>query len=137
MRSKQPRTQASSRHPSDSNSRIDRRHHILNRRGRQGTRLRSKRFRLLSEQGIPRAKYERRGGGGEGRFPSFLPHPSPLFYSRHFSRGRSWLRNRTGTIATPAVKAQGGCSNKAKNNGPFQSSKTSHFQNEASAKSFL
>ena len=42
-------------------------------------------------------KNERGGGGGEGRFPSFLP-PLPALYSRHFSRGRSFLRNRTGTI---------------------------------------
>ena len=36
-----------------------------------------------------------------------------------------------GSIATQAVKAQDGCSNKANSNGPFPSSKTSHFQNEA------
>ena len=78
-------------------------------------------------------------GEGEGKegFLAFFPTPPRSFYSRHFSRGRSWLRNRTGTIATQAVKAQGGYSNKANNNGPFQSSKTFHFQNEASAKSFF
>ena len=31
-------------------------------------------------------KNETGGGGGEGRFPAFVPHPFPLFYSRHFSR---------------------------------------------------
>ena len=69
--------------------------------------LRTKRFRLVSEQketvegefGFDRArnlnenqKMKEGGGGGEGRketrfLPSFLPHPSPLFYLRHFSRG--------------------------------------------------
>ena len=38
-------------------------------------------------------------GEGEGKegFLAFFP-PLPALYSRHFSRGRSFLRNRTGTI---------------------------------------
>ena len=73
-------------------------------------------------------------GRGEGKeaFLAFFPTPP-----RSFTRGISLLRNRTETIATQAVKAKGGCSNKTNNNGPFPSSENSHFQNEASAKSFL
>ena len=44
-------------------------------------------------------------------FPSFLPHPSPLFYLCHFSRGlwlstvpRSLLLNRTETLAMQAIE---------------------------------
>ena len=38
-------------------------------------------------------------GEGEGKegFLAFFP-PLPALYSRHFSRSRSFLRNRTGTI---------------------------------------
>ena len=52
------------------------------------------------------------GGGGEGRkrsFPSFLPHPLPaLLLAPLFSRSltlvpRSFLLNRTETLATQAV----------------------------------
>ena len=48
------------------------------------------------------------GGGGEGRFPSFLPHPLPaLLLAPLFSRSltlvpRSFLLNRTETLATQA-----------------------------------
>ena len=65
--------------------------------------LRSKRFRLVSEQkkknrgkGFSvltvreikrKPKNERGGGGGEGCCLSFFPDPSPLFYLRHFSHG--------------------------------------------------
>ena len=48
--------------------------------------LRSKRFRLVSEQ-----KKTRNGIFGfdfaRNETIAFLPHPSPLFYLRHFSRG--------------------------------------------------
>ena len=51
--------------------------------------LRSKRFRLVSEQ-----KKTRNGIFGfdfaRNETIAFLPHPSPLFYLRHFSRGL-WL----------------------------------------------
>ena len=62
--------------------------------------LRSKRFRLVSEQRKTKERgfrfwpmerepnYERRGRR-RGKI-TFLPHPSPLFYSRHFTRGL-WL----------------------------------------------
>ena len=49
------------------------------------------------------------GGGGEGRNVSltFFPTHSPLFYSRHFSRGVcSLLRKRAETLATQANRSQ-------------------------------
>ena len=48
------------------------------------------------------------GGGGEGRKVSlpFFPTHSPLFYSRHFSRGVcSLLRKRAETLATQANRS--------------------------------
>ena len=49
------------------------------------------------------------GGGGEGRkvsLPLFPPTHSPLFYSRHFSRGLcSLLRKRAETLATQANRS--------------------------------
>ena len=77
--------------------------------------LRSKRFRLVSEQrnteegtfGFDRARNEtrakkrKRGGGREGRKPSFLPHPLPAHLLAPFFSGslilvpRSFLLNRT------------------------------------------
>ena len=85
--------------------------------------LRSKRFRLVSEQRNteegdfrfwPREKWNesqkmKEGGeGGEGRKPSFLPHPLPaLLLGPLFSRSltlvpRSFRLNRTETLATQA-----------------------------------
>ena len=53
--------------------------------------LRSKRFRLVSEQ---KKKKPRNGIFGfdcaRNETRAFLPHPFPLFYLRHFSRGL-WL----------------------------------------------
>ena len=86
--------------------------------------LRSKRFRLVSEQrnteegtlgfdrarNETRAKKERGGGGREGRKPSFLPHPLPALLLAPFFSGslilvpRSFLLNRTETLATQATK---------------------------------
>ena len=92
-----------------------------------GPSLRTKRFRLVSEQKETvegefrfwsREKFKRepkneRGGKGRGRketrFLPFFPTPFPLFYLRHFSRGL-WLLflvlcsfNRTETPATQAT----------------------------------
>ena len=51
------------------------------------------------------------GGGGEGRFPSFLPHPLPAFLlAPFFARSltlvpRSLLLNRTETLATQTTES--------------------------------
>ena len=54
--------------------------------------LRSKRFRLVSEK--KKKKKTRNGSFGfdcaRNETRAFLPHPFPLFYLRHFSRGL-WL----------------------------------------------
>ena len=49
----------------------------------------------------------------------------------------SWFEIARKLLLRRLLEAQIGCFNKTSNNGPFPSSKTSHFQNEASAKSFL
>jgi len=50
------------------------------------------------------AKMNYGGGGGEGRFPSFLPLPLPLLAP--FSRCNFLLPNPTETLATQAKKLQ-------------------------------
>ena len=80
--------------------------------------LRSKRFRLVSEQRNteegdfrfwPRENETRAKKWKRGRFPSFLPHPLPaLLLEPLFSRSltlvpRSFLLNRTETLATQAM----------------------------------
>ena len=80
------------------------------------------------------------GGGGEGRFPIILLHPSPLFYLRHLLTlvPRSYLCSETARkrLLRRLSEAEVGCFNKTNNSEPFPSSKTSR-QNEASAKFFL
>ena len=65
-------------------------------------------FSVLAAREMEQDPKNERGEGEERkqRFLTFLPHPSPLFYSHHFSRGlvpRSLLRNRTETLATQAT----------------------------------
>ena len=57
--------------------------------------LRSKRFRAVSGQS---------GRGRNGIF-ALPPLPDPLFYSIHFSRGLSLLRNHTETLVAQAIPA--------------------------------
>ena len=42
------------------------------------------------------------GGGGEGKFPSFLPHPLPAYILAPFF-ARSLLGNSKETLATQAI----------------------------------
>ena len=116
--------------------------------------MRSKRFRLVSEQRKTEErgtgfsvldarelkrepKNERGGGGEEGRFPTFLPHPFPLFYPRIFRAVVLCSETAWKRLLRRLSEAQVRCSSKTYNNGPFPSSKTSQFQNEAKCKTFL
>ena len=65
-------------------------------------------FSVFAARKMEREPKNERGGRGRGWketcFLLFFPTPSPLFYSRHFSRGpRSLLQNRTLTLATQAI----------------------------------
>ena len=59
----------------------------LSERLEQAKKYRGRGLSVLTAREMKREPKSERGGRGRVRKETFLPHPSPLFYLRHFSRG--------------------------------------------------